>query len=554
MRYRTLLLSGLMLASPAQALDIEPITIRSALGQPLLAEIPIEATEDELRDLRAGLAPAVVFARVGLTRPQGTVAGLRFAVVDARNGPLIRITTDAPVSETFFTFLVQLEWSSGKMIREFSVALQEPASMPVAQLPAITPPQQAPTMPASTGAGAAETAATPPPVAAVAPIAPIALAVPAAEAAPVELNVPVAEVAPIALAGPAGEPAPIPLAARPTAPSPAPSRSLPETTAAPVAAIPLRQSPPAAPSPPSSRPMSRATSNASPALASAGDGKAAPRAEPPPTTSSASSPVASIPAGGRRYGPVRPGEALSRIAAQVDEAGTRHEQALAALLLANPDAFIGGNINRLKRGAVLRLPSASELASIQAAHAQRLVHLQIRAWHEGPDAVADAEMAAARAAVEADMAAAAAAARVVPDSGRLEITPPGPEASDESTAQPRPPDIAMSAAAADDEAIASREAEIEHLRQRVAELEGSSEEMQRVIAIQDEALAKAQQRLAQRGGDGGGLVIARSSWPWAAAVALLLAGVAGALKYRRARLADGGSPSTGSRWPRWHRP
>ena len=515
MRYRTWLLSGLMLASPAQALDIEPITIRSAQGQPLLAEIPLEATPDELRGLRAGLAPAVVFARVGLSRPQGAVNDLRFTVVEGPGRAVVRITTDKPVTETFFTFLIQLEWSSGRMIREFSVALQDPTSMPVAKLPAIVAPDPAP-----------------------------AAAIPIASPAPVEAATP----APIPLAEPSPAPPP---------PAPAPAEALPENTAEPVAAIPLRpRSPPAAPAraPEVRRPVAK-----TPARPPANVARPAP---PPPVEAKKPAPPprpAAASRGGRQYGPVKPGEALSRIASGIDDDGASHEQALAALLIANPDAFIGGNINRLKRGAVLRLPSPSELASIQASHARRLVHLQIRAWEQGPGTVADAEMAEALAAVEVDMATVAASAPApAADAGRLEITPAGPPRPSEAPPDVGPAGTSVSHAAGPQvEAIASREAEIEHLRRRVAELEGSNDEMKQVIAIQDQALATAQERLADAGGEPP--ASARARWLWAAVAGLVLAGLvlaglAFARKYRRDGAAGGATGITGGRWPRWHRP
>ncbi|KAB8165383.1 hypothetical protein FKV24_017250, partial [Lysobacter maris] len=251
--------------------------------------------------------------------------------------------------------------------------------------------------------------------------------------------------------------------------------------------------------------------------------------------------------------PVKPGEALARIAARIDGGGAHHEQALAALLVANPDAFIGSNINRLKRGAVLRLPSQSELTAIGPAHARRLVHLQIQAWNQGADSVDASEMSAALAAVESDIAASAAAAERPAGPGRLEITPAQEPAPPDPSAETSPPGAtAGHAAGATEDTIASREVEIEHLRQRVAQLEGSNEEMKQVIAIQDEALAKAQERLSRNGGDG--IVAAGSPWSWAGLAGLLLAGLAIVLKYRRARVSTGSGSAAGNRRPRWHRP
>src|SRR3546814_17222090 len=53
-----------------------------------------------------------------------------------------------------------------------------------------------------------------------------------------------------------------------------------------------------------------------------------------------------------------------------------------ALLRANPDAFIKGNINLVKAGAVLRIPDGSELSEYSAREARAIVHEQIGQWRE----------------------------------------------------------------------------------------------------------------------------------------------------------------------------
>ena len=51
-----------------------------------------------------------------------------------------------------------------------------------------------------------------------------------------------------------------------------------------------------------------------------------------------------------------------------------------ALLRANPDAFIRGNINLLKAGAVLRMPDATEISQLSAGEAAVVVQDQIVQW------------------------------------------------------------------------------------------------------------------------------------------------------------------------------
>src|SRR5690606_12264056 len=74
------------------------------------------------------------------------------------------------------------------------------------------------------------------------------------------------------------------------------------------------------------------------------------------------------------YGPVKRGETLSKIASGL---GLRQafslDQTMLALLQANPDAFLGDDINRLRSGAVLRVPAQGEVAKIDAAEAAQVV-------------------------------------------------------------------------------------------------------------------------------------------------------------------------------------
>ena len=106
-------LSALAVSLPASGLDIERIELKSGIGQPLLADIPVvSADPDDLRKLHARLASSATFARIGLERPRGVVASLQFHVVrDAGGRPVIRVTSAAPVEQDFLTFLVQVDWS-----------------------------------------------------------------------------------------------------------------------------------------------------------------------------------------------------------------------------------------------------------------------------------------------------------------------------------------------------------------------------------------------------------------------------------------------------------
>jgi pilus assembly protein FimV len=79
---------------------------------------------------------------------------------------------------------------------------------------------------------------------------------------------------------------------------------------------------------------------------------------------------------------VQPGDTASKIAGAYKSADVSLDQMLVALLRANPDAFIGGNVNRIKAGAVLDVPSAAQAGTVPAPEARRTVTAQSRDFGE----------------------------------------------------------------------------------------------------------------------------------------------------------------------------
>jgi pilus assembly protein FimV len=75
-------------------------------------------------------------------------------------------------------------------------------------------------------------------------------------------------------------------------------------------------------------------------------------------------------------------DTLWEIAERVRNGGTV-QQTMLAIQALNPDAFIAGNINRLKKGQVLRLPSPQEVSATPQPRAVAEVAEQNRAWREG---------------------------------------------------------------------------------------------------------------------------------------------------------------------------
>jgi len=73
---------------------------------------------------------------------------------------------------------------------------------------------------------------------------------------------------------------------------------------------------------------------------------------------------------------VKKGDFLSRVADQVKPEGVSLDQMLVALFRANPDAFSGENMNRLKAGQILSIPDANTAAGASNADARRIVLAQ----------------------------------------------------------------------------------------------------------------------------------------------------------------------------------
>jgi len=272
----------------------------------------------------------------------------------------------------------------------------------------------------------------------------------------------------------------------------------PAPQAAPVAATPPRRAEPAAPSRP-----------------------AGPRAAPAAPVAAADGSVT-----------VQRGQTLSQIAgALAREQGINRDQAMIALLRANPDAFIRGNVNLLKQGAVLRTPGADALAQIDAQQAAAIVREHTAQWRQSRAAIpqpADSGIAAAPAPAAATPAANQGArleiAPAVAAAGTTAGTTTGTAAGTEGDM------LANEQLRQAKEDVATRDAEIQELRERVAELEMLKAQQQSLIAMKDTDLAAAQQRLEQAPGSRDS---AGSGWYWLGLVVLLLVVGGWALVRRR---------------------
>ncbi|WP_411880248.1 FimV/HubP family polar landmark protein [Polaromonas sp. YR568] len=264
-------LLGSLASLEAHALALGRITVQSALGEPLRAEIEIaDIRPDEASSLKAGVAPADTFKAAGLE--YGSVAaGVEVSLQRRADGrSFLRLSSSRPVTEPFVDLILEASWANGRITRDYTMLFDPPAMR-------------------SAGSGAA-----------IAPTAPV-------------------------------------LSSRPSAPVAPPARGM--------ASIPY--SPPAGPS-----------------------------SRPAPVAKAPAAPLEKIPAGGDKQVTVKSGDTAGKIAAQNKPASISLDQMLVALLRSNPDAFIGGNVNRVKSGAVLDIPSADTAGAISAAEATQTIVAQ----------------------------------------------------------------------------------------------------------------------------------------------------------------------------------
>jgi pilus assembly protein FimV len=265
-------------STDASAFTLGQLKVQSALGEPLRAEIDVtEIAAAEADGLKINIATAEAFKNAGI--PYNTALSDVKATLQRRAGGqyVVRLNGSRPLSDPFVDLLLEANGSSGRIVRDYTVLLDPPATRQAA-------------------------ASTP-----VTPISP-------------QISTPVER------------------------PAVAAARARRERAAAAAAAAPAA-------------PVAAAPAAASPAPAAAAPARAS--------------------AGGEQV-TVQRGDTASKIAGAHKPADVSLDQMLVALLLANPDAFIGGNVNRMKAGAVLDLPGSAEASAVPAAEARRTVTAQSR--------------------------------------------------------------------------------------------------------------------------------------------------------------------------------
>lgn len=346
---------GLAFSAPAAyGAGLGRITVQSALGQPLRAEVEITSVNrEEAASLAIKLASAAAFRQANLEY-NPALSGLRVTLGQRTDtGYVVRISSPNAVNEPYLDLLLELTSSTGRVLREYTILLDPPAL------------RAAPDVVAPAAGRAAAPAPSPAPAAAAAPAAPRAAAAPAVSG-------------------------------------------------------------------------SRTASTYE----------------------------------------VQRGDTLGSIAERTRPPSASLDQMLVALFRGNPEAFIGGNMNNLRAGSVLKVPDEPQVRATDQAAARREVAAQSADF-------ARYRSRLAQAATEAGPGAAAAAGQ-----GRVTT-----QVQDSSAAAPAGDQLkiaqAATAAKTGDEAVA-RDRQIKDLLDRVAELERTNQQLQKALELQSKTGAQVQ--------------------------------------------------------------
>lgn len=353
-----------MLPIGANAAGLGKLSVLSAIGQPLRAELDISATKEELSSLTVRVAPPDAFNQAGI-QYASVLSGLAFVLDKRADGrPYYRVNSDRPVNDPFLDMLIELNWASGRLVREYTFLLDPPEAF-----------QKQP------------------------PVAPAVVA--------------------------------------------------PEAKPEPAAAV------------------DRAPSAARSAAPTAGGNERA----------------------------VKPGDTLGKIAIESRPEGVSLDQMLLALFRSNEDAFIEGNMNRLKAGKILKIPSPEAATAIDAKEARKTVVAHAADFDAYRKKLAAA--VAGKEAAKEEAPTQAAAGKITP---KVEDKVPAPapgkdklQVSRTEAAQPGAKGGKAAGASVEDDRIAKEKA-LKEANARIAELEKNLSDLKKLAELKSQAGADLQKQ------------------------------------------------------------
>jgi pilus assembly protein FimV len=118
---------SLSTALSAHAAGLGSMISSSKLGEPLNAEIELLAvTPSELNSIQATLASEQVYQDQMLEKP----ASYPFIKIEVGNNtkgqPILKLTSSQPITEAFLDMLIQVDWPTGRLVKEYTLLLDPP--------------------------------------------------------------------------------------------------------------------------------------------------------------------------------------------------------------------------------------------------------------------------------------------------------------------------------------------------------------------------------------------------------------------------------------------
>ena len=462
------------MATQLYALGLGTVTVESSLNQPLRLRIElIQLGDTRLQDIRVSMASTADFERFNVQR-ESFLSGIRFSVESTANGNVVILTSSQIVREPYLSFILDTRWPNGRLLSEHTVLLDLPVfndrqSVAEVRQP-ISPLLQAPTaaQPAS-AEPFVEVATTP---VAVTPSS-------TNSAANLQSEVITAEPEPTVVAEQvivADEP--IEQVVEETVAGVAEEELVAEVVEEEAGEEELVAEDPIAEAV-AEEPVAEEVAQAEPEVEKAieaAEEPQVPEVVEPETIETDGS------------------DTLSGIAMQVrPDNSVSMQQTMLAIQQVNPDAFAAGNINQLRSGQVLRIPSLAEIQAIDPRDAADEVTRQNTDFAE-----VDVQPLAAPTSVEpsqddqpqGQLSVVSSDNAIDASGGSAELADAESEALDQRIVE-----LEAQLAQRQEEADRAR-VEREELDSRMAELEAQITAAQEIIRLQDIQLAQLQESLA----------------------------------------------------------
>lgn len=109
------------------AAGLGKLNVMSGIGEPLKADIELlSVTPEELNSITAVIASEEAYTIQGIEKPASHNTIKVDVTKNAAGTPILKLQSAQPISEPFLDMLIQVDWSSGRLLREYTVLLDPP--------------------------------------------------------------------------------------------------------------------------------------------------------------------------------------------------------------------------------------------------------------------------------------------------------------------------------------------------------------------------------------------------------------------------------------------